>query len=250
MSNDHIFASALFALLFTPAVTVALLFAVYALVIRKETLSVPAATAPLTVVTLFTLAWLFFARLDSVEMPIRSTASVVGDAELTAMGKSLFDVHCSVCHGSDGRAPDGKGADLTHRISFDSALLNIQRGANNFKRTYPGGMPPMINDTMRAAQIAHYVSSGFTENEEGEKLYGMLGCARCHGDDGRGRQYLGPNIREFDLQTVALVLRNGKNGVIGKMPKFDHFSEEQVKALGQYVLSLSSVPDGSKTPGQ
>ena len=164
------------------------------------------------------------------------------DAALLQMGKGLFRVHCAVCHGTDGNAPDGKGANLTHRISFESALLNIQRGANNFKRTFPGGMPPMISDTHRAAQVAHYVSSGFSENETGKMLYGMLKCARCHGNDGRGRQYLGPNIREFDFKTVALVLKNGKNGVIGKMPRFEHFSDEQVRALGLYVIELGKHP--------
>ncbi len=164
------------------------------------------------------------------------------DAELLQMGKSLFGVHCAVCHGPDGNAPGGKGANLTHRISFDSALLNIRRGAHNFKRTFPGGMPPMIADIDRAAQVAHYVSSGFTENERGELLYRMLKCERCHGPDGRGKQFLGPNIREFDLQTVALVLKNGKNGVIGKMPRFEHFTDEEGRALGLYVMGLSETP--------
>ncbi|MDX1295231.1 MAG: c-type cytochrome [Sulfurimonadaceae bacterium] len=249
MSHDPVISAALFALLFTPAVTVALVFACYGLIMKRKPMSLSAATAPLVITVLFALLWLLFSRFDTAA-PERTTITVAGDAELTKMGKSLFDVHCSICHGVDGRAPDAKGADLTHRISFESALLNIQRGANNFKYTYPGGMPPMISDTMRAAQIAHYVSSGFTENEEGKKLYGMLGCVRCHGDDGRGRAYLGPNIREFDLQTVALVVKNGKKGVIGNMPKFDHFSEEQVKALGLYVLSLHAEHNGSKTPGQ
>jgi len=172
----------------------------------------------------------------------QASAADKDDDALRQMGAGLFRVHCAVCHGSDGKAPDGKGADLTHRISFESALRNIQRGANNFKRAFPGGMPPMIADTNRAAQVAHYVSSGFSENAEGEKLYGMLHCARCHGEEGRGREFLGPNIRAFDLPTVALVLKNGKNGVIGKMPKFDHLSDEQVRALGLYVLTLSKRP--------
>jgi mono/diheme cytochrome c family protein len=250
MSNDPAFASALFALLFTPAVTLALVFAIYGLIMKRKPLSLSAATAPLAIVVLFALVWILFARVEQAKTPVRVTVPILSDTESTTMGKSLFDVHCSVCHGPNGKAPDAKGADLTHRISFDSALLNIQRGANNFKQTYPGGMPPMISDTMRAAQIAHYVSSGFAENEEGAKLYAMLGCARCHGDDGRGKEYLGPNIREFDLQTVALVLKNGKNGVIGKMPKFDYFNDEQIKALGLYVLSLSSDINDSKMPGQ
>ena len=195
---------------------------------------------------IFAYALLFspFATLTPGEMhqiaaePNRSRS----DTELLQMGKNLFGVHCAVCHGPDGNAPGGKGANLTHRISFESALLNIRRGAHNFRQSFPGGMPPMIDDIDRAAQVAHYVSSGFSENERGELLYGMLHCARCHGEEGRGRQFLGPNIREFDLKTVALVLKNGKNGVIGKMPRFETFSDEEVRALGLYVISLQQHP--------
>jgi mono/diheme cytochrome c family protein len=194
---------------------------------------------------IFAYAFLFspFATLspDAMQRNAAAPEQPRSDAELLQMGKTLFGVHCAVCHGPDGNAPGGKGANLTHRISFESALLNIRRGAHNFRRTFPGGMPPMIADIDRAAQVAHYVSSGFTENEEGRLLYGMLHCARCHGDDGRGRQFLGPNIREFDLQTVALVLKNGKNGVIGKMPRFGKFSDAEVRALGLYVISVSQT---------
>jgi mono/diheme cytochrome c family protein len=180
-----------------------------------------------------------FATLAPEKMHQRAAVSKQSTADgLRRMGKSLFRLHCASCHGIDGNAAEGKGADLTARISFKSALLNIQKGANNFKRTFPGGMPPMVSDTDRAAQVANYVASGFTENRRGMTLYGMLGCARCHGEEGRGREFLGPNIREFDLQTVALVLKNGKNGVIGKMPRFEKFTDQQVKALGLYVISL------------
>ena len=255
MMNDPVISSAFAVLLLFFTLTAATLALLFAYIRRggkrgKGFSSVETALA-LTVgggvpVALLLYALLFSpaATLSPAQMHAEAAAAAQDgdDAKLLQIGQGLFRVHCAVCHGIDGNAPDGKGANLTHRISFESALLNIQRGANNFKRTFPGGMPPMIADTNRAAQVAHYVSSGFSENAEGEMLYGMLGCARCHGDEGRGREYLGPNIRAFDLKTVALVLKNGKNGVIGKMPRFDHFSDEQVRALGLYVISLGKQP--------
>ncbi len=241
MSNDPVFDAALFALFFTPAITAAVFFLFYALVMRHTPLHPVKAVAPAAVVVLLAVTWMALPPVQPGPKVIFVAEQSMSESELQEMGKGLFSVHCAVCHGENGKAPDGKGADLTHRISFESALLNIQRGANNFKQTFPGGMPPMIADTDRAAQVAHYVSSGFTENERGKMLYGMLKCARCHGEAGRGQEYLGPNIREFDQQTVALVLKNGKNGMIGKMPKFDQFNEEQIKALGLYVISLKEA---------
>ena len=211
---------------------------------RTESDSTPAGSVAKAAIAGIIASLLFIIGLTWANWPSSAKAVVVNDekplddAQLLGMGKNLFNVHCAICHGENGKAPGGKGADLTRRISFGSALLNIRRGANNFKRDFPGSMPPMVSDENRAAQIAHYVSSGFTENEEGRMLYGMIQCARCHGEEGRGIRRLGPNIREFDEATVLMVLRNGKDGVIGTMPKFDHFSDTQQRALARYVLTF------------
>ena len=258
MTNDPVIITA-FAVYFAAfTVTVVTLFAIYRIVRtekpqaptpeemgsgRQSLLALAIGVGVPASLLVYALFFSPMARLSPEEMHERQMEAMqaTDEKELVQMGKGLFGLHCAVCHGKDGNAPDGKGANLTHRISFESALLNIQRGANNFKRPFPGGMPPMIPDTRRAAQVAHYVSSGFSENEEGKLLYKMLKCERCHGPEGRGREFLGPNIREFDLKTVALVLKNGKNGVIGKMPRFEHFGEEQVKALGLYVIHLQNA---------
>lgn len=254
MMNDSVAASILLAEFFVVFATAASLLAVYFYIRSKEggsaakTKPPRSSLAPIAigigaaVLVGMVVHMVFYSPLASLlkEKTPRPAASKqpVSDAELLQMGKGLFAVHCAACHGPNGDAPKGKGANLTRRISLKSAVLNIQKGANNFKRAFPGGMPPMISDTDRAAQVANYVSSGFTENRRGKMLYEMLHCARCHGEDGRGRAFLGPNIREFDLQTVALVLKNGKNGVIGKMPRFENFTQEQTRALGLYVMSL------------
>lgn len=254
--NDPVITSALSVMIFAFLATVAVLLLLFWLMRPEKRGRAAAAPEPSlkpqivlaiiigivvpAAILLYALVFSPLATLTPDEMHRGEALSkqTVDDAELRQMGKSLFRLHCASCHGPGGDAPKGKGANLTRRISLKSAFLNIQKGANNFKRTFPGGMPPMISDDDRAAQVANYVSSGFTENRRGKMLYEMLHCARCHGEDGRGKKFLGPNIREFDLQTVALVLKNGKNGVIGKMPRFENFTDEQVRALGLYVISL------------
>jgi cbb3-type cytochrome c oxidase subunit III len=243
MINDSLPAIVITVLILSYLVVGGVVFAIYRYT-RGSGEGTPAGSVAKAAIAGIIVSLLFIIGLTWANWPSQVKAVSVteetplDDAQLLGMGKNLFNVHCAICHGSDGKAPGGKGADLTHRISFESALLNIRRGANNFKRDFPGSMPPMVSDENRAAQIAHYVSSGFTENEEGKMLYGMIQCARCHGDDGRGIRRLGPNIREFDERTILMVLRNGKNGVIGTMPKFDHFSDIQQRSLARYVLTF------------
>jgi mono/diheme cytochrome c family protein len=254
MMDDPVISSALSVMVFAFVLTLAVLALLFWLMRPKK--SAKAAAPAKTSITpqivlaiiigvivpagilLYALFYSPLATMTPEKMHHSAVSKQTQDDELRGMGKSLFRLHCASCHGADGNAEQGKGANLTARISFKSALLNIQKGANNFKRTFPGGMPPMISDTDRASQVANYVASGFIENRRGKTLYEMLHCARCHGEDGRGREFLGPNIREFDLKTVALVLKNGKNGVIGKMPRFEKFTDKQVRALGLYVISL------------
>lgn len=242
MMNDPVLAGTLFSLFFVVVATAGTALAIFLFGRGKDAIPIGWLGRTAILVALVTVAWMLFYSpvftLHQASPHTHESGIMPDDEKLLKMGKNLFNVHCGICHGEAGDAPKGKGANLTHRISFESALLNIQRGANNFRHAFPGGMPPMISDRLRAAQVAHYVSSGFTENEEGKMLYRMINCARCHGEDGRGLQYMGPNIREFDLKTVALVLRHGKNGVIGKMPRFEQLSDEQIRALGLYVISL------------
>ena len=154
------------------------------------------------------------------------------------MGRALFRQKCAFCHGRDARGRNGFAADLTQRISKARAMLNIQKGARNFVHSYPGGMPPMVPDRKRAEILADYVSKGFPAIHSGTELYVKAHCARCHGKDGRGKRYRAPNIGTFDLETVAAILKNGKFGILGRMPSYASLAPYQVAMLYEYIASL------------
>ena len=68
------------------------------------------------------------------------------------------------------------------------------------------------------------------QNEPGEKLYGNLGCAGCHGEDARGGR--GPDLRSPALwaqddteQHLFDVIKNGVNGA--GMPSFAKMASDQ-----------------------
>ena len=96
----------------------------------------------------------------------------------------------------------------------------------------------MVPDRKRAESIADYVAKGFPKDHPGAELYVKAHCARCHGEDGRGIRYRAPNIREFDLETVAAILKNGKFGILGRMPAYANLAPYQVAMLYEYIVSI------------
>jgi len=154
---------------------------------------------------------------------------------LEAMGISLYLVQCAPCHGVDAEGINGKAHDLTKRFTKEQVLDVINNGANNFKTAYPAGMPAGMAFGDDAVEIAKYVADGFKGEQPAS--YGV--CAGCHGADGEGITYVGPNIREYDNALVAAVLKDGKRGNIGVMPNFEgRLNETQEKALATYIRSL------------
>ncbi len=177
---------------------------------------------------------------------LESLMQKIDHERLAEMGRELFLQKCAFCHGKDARGRDGFAADLSRRISRERALLNIQKGARNFTHSYPGGMPPMVPDRSRAERIADYVARGFPDAHPGAELYVKAHCTRCHGEEGRGIRYRAPNIRDFDLETVAAILKNGKFGILGRMPAYTNLAPYQVAMLYEYIASLrTETSDGN-----
>ncbi len=164
--------------------------------------------------------------------------------KLVAMGESVFIVQCSQCHGLAADGINGKAANLNQRIEKKSVKHVIENGANNLG--FPAPMPDrmglfnmntgaLITDA-EIAKVAKYVSSGM--KGEGADVFAGT-CAACHGADGKGMEMVAPSIAEFNPALVATVLQHGKKGAIGKMPAFDLLNDQQIKAVGAYVTSLS-----------
>jgi len=159
----------------------------------------------------------------------------ISKEDLVGMGQSVFLVQCAPCHGVDAEGIEGKAQDLTKRIAEASVLATIENGANNFKSEYPGGMPAGMASGQDAKDIAKYVAGGF----KGEAPASFAACAGCHGQDGRGMDYVAPNIREYSDKVVATILKDGKKSTIGTMPSFEgRLSDTQVKAVANYLRSI------------
>ncbi|XPV82174.1 MAG: c-type cytochrome [Halarcobacter sp.] len=155
---------------------------------------------------------------------------------LVAMGESIYLVQCAPCHGVDAEGINGKAQNLTNRIAKDQVEYVIKNGSNNLKTVYPGGMPPMmLTEQADIDAVATYVAGGF----KGEQPAAFGVCAGCHGTDGKGMAYVGPNIKNYDDAIVATVLENGKQGNIGMMPSFKgRLNPTQEKAVAAYIRSL------------
>lgn len=162
------------------------------------------------------------------------------------MGESIFLVQCAQCHGLSADGIDGKAANLNNRIEKVSVKHVILHGANNHLLGTEMPMPDrnglfnantgtLITDA-EIDQVSEYVANGMTG--EGADVFAGV-CAACHGADGKGMEYVAPNIAEFTPALVKNVLAHGKKGAIGAMPAFTNLTDVQTEALSAYVTSLS-----------
>ena len=159
---------------------------------------------------------------------------------LVEMGESVFLAECKVCHGINADGIDGKAANLNKRLDAVAIKHAIANGANNFKTDFPGGMPPMmLTDAAQIDSVTQYIMAGFPDGHKGAESFVMGGCTGCHGEKGEGMPFVGPKINGFDIPTVHSVLKDGKKGAMGTMPKFERLNAKQQEAVSAYITSLS-----------
>ena len=167
--------------------------------------------------------------------------SSLSQADIT-QGATLYQAHCSVCHGVDGSG--GKGPNLRrptyHRAGDDEALLRVIR------RGIPeGGMPSgwMLN-TLELRQVGGYLRSiGRTaaapvpgKSERGLVVYERQGCSSCHIIRGEGGS-LGPELSEVGLRRGAPHLRESIVNPGADLPEKSAFIEA-VSANGVEIRGL------------
>jgi len=176
-------------------------------------------------------------------------ANIKGD-RLVDMGESVYLVECVACHGlnADGNA-EIDAADLNKRISAKSVKYVVNHGSNNKLLGTEMPMPDrnglfnantgaLITDAEIDA-VAKYVADGFNPADKaGAEVFSGV-CASCHGADGKGMEYVAPNIHEYTPALVVNVLNNGKVGGIGKMPAMERLNAKQKEAIAAYVMSLT-----------
>ncbi|QOP46505.1 c-type cytochrome [Sulfurimonas paralvinellae] len=176
-------------------------------------------------------------------------ANIKGE-QLVNMGESVYLVECVNCHGlnADGNN-EVDAADLNRRISEKSVKYVVNHGSNN--KLLGTEMPmPDRNGLFNAAtgalitdkeidDVAKYVAGGLKDaNSAGAKVFANV-CSSCHGPDGKGMEYVAPDIADWNQKLIVNVLDNGKVGAIGKMPAMDRLNPKQKEAIAAYVMSLS-----------
>ena len=163
------------------------------------------------------------------------------------MGKSVFVAECKVCHGLQADGIDGKAANLNVRLEASVVKHVIENGSNNRLMGDEMPMPDRnglfnmnTNELITDAEIdlvSKYVANGM--KGPGAEVFAGA-CASCHGEDGKGMEFVAPNIAAFTPELVANVLTHGKKGAIGAMPKFDRLNPKQKEAVGAYITSISA----------
>ncbi len=172
--------------------------------------------------------------------------SITGD-RLVEMGESVFLAECKVCHGLTADGIDGKAANLNVRLEYKTIKNVIEHGSNNHLLGMEMPMPDRnglfnmnTNAPISDAEIdtvSKYVANGM--KGEGAEIFNGT-CVSCHGPDGKGIDFVAPDIAEFTPTLVENVLKHGKKGSIGVMPAFDKLNDKQKEAVGAYIANISS----------
>lgn len=166
---------------------------------------------------------------------------------LKDMGKSVYLSECQACHGLNADGVNGTAANLNVRLEYKTVKHVINNGANNKLLGTEMPMPDrnglfnmntgeLITDA-EIETVSHYVANGMTG--EGEEVFQAV-CSSCHGVDGKGMEYVAPNIASFDIPLVTNILTHGKKGAIGVMPAFDRLNAKQKEAVSAFITSLSA----------
>jgi mono/diheme cytochrome c family protein len=235
-------------------------------------------------VLLLLLAWLPVARIAEAR---------------AATSAELYGRECAVCHGSDGRG-DGPAAGLLspRPRDFTSGLYKFRSTPSGTLPTVddlvgtitaglPGTSMPGYLGLLSAGEIAslarHILTlappgssqdrplelgepgdSGSKSVEQGRVLFESVGCAGCHGRDGRGagwrpaREGLGADPRPTDLSTpwtfrggsaAESIARRILTGIDGSpMGSYaDRLTTAEAWALALYVPTLARRPAWEET---
>lgn len=159
----------------------------------------------------------FAAEPRSPDMGSRVDGSTpdLGDPEAVAMGRELFELVCSGCHGITGEG--GRGPNLVTAAGVqnasDQALFAV------IKEGIPGSdMPPSPLEGKEIWQLAAYVRNlsapARRQNVPGDReagrmlFYGRAGCTRCHMVRGEGG-YLGPDLTNLGVTRNLARIREG-----------------------------------------
>lgn len=149
-------------------------------------------------------------------------------------GDAVLQLHgCKSCHAvtNDKRLV---GPTLHTRKFTKEQVLNVINNGQNQLGYAMGAMPAGLASGADAEAIAAYVAGGM----KGDKPASFAACSSCHGEDGKGQFGSAPSLVSYDVDLLRNVLKHGKEGDMGKMPKFPYVSEDEIKAIAEYLESI------------
>ena len=146
-----------------------------------------------------------------------------GDAVLQRHG-------CKSCHAINTDKVLVGPSLKTRRLTKEQVLDVIENGQDKLGYAM-GAMPAGMATGADAQAIATYVAGGM----KGSKPASFATCAGCHGEDGKGQYGTAPSLVTYDADLLRNVLKHGKKGMIGTMPKFPYATEEDVAAIAKYL---------------
>lgn len=146
-------------------------------------------------------------------------------------GDAILQRHgCKSCHAVNTDKMLVGPSLQTRRLTKEQVLDVIKNGQNELGYAM-GAMPADMATGADAEEIAAYVAGGM----KGEQPASFAACSSCHGEDGKGQYGTAPSLVSYDVDLLRNVLKNGKEGMIGTMPKFPYVSEEEVTAIAEYL---------------
>jgi ubiquinol-cytochrome c reductase cytochrome c subunit len=228
---------------------------------RRSALVGPAALVGAVMAVFAVLFWTLPAPAQT--KPVRM------DPVSIAAGETLYDLHCSACHGVG--AVGAKGPPL---LDVGPAAVDFFLSTGRMPLASPNDEPepgPPFFNPDQIANIVAYVnyldtvhgtpgpgipevtppcgteSAACPTLSEGNSLF-LLNCAQCHAASGAGGMlshgYVVPSVRQATPTQVAEAVRVGPR----PMPTFGpgQFTNQQVSAIADYVtyMSHSSNPGG------
>tara|TARA_B100000959_G_scaffold286714_1_gene366712 strand:+ start:5453 stop:6334 length:882 start_codon:yes stop_codon:yes gene_type:complete len=174
---------------------------------------------------------------------------LLDNQEVIKMGKRIFVVHCSACHGADAKGSIGFPNLVDSEWIWGDSTEAIQHSITNGRNAAMPAWLTIIGER-GVSEVAEYVlsisKSSYNEDLVGNgKEYFQNYCFGCHGMDGTGNLALGtPNLTNdlwlygHSKERIMDVIANGRNGV---MPAFkDKLSSDKIHIVNAYIQSLSN----------
>lgn len=177
----------------------------------------------------------------------KPTDELVKDKAALKIGRKIFAMNCSQCHGSDAEGnigfPNLADDDWNYGGEFEQIKISISEGRK-------GIMPPFASILQEdgVKQVAAYVRS-LTENNQradlvkaGQEKYKMI-CSSCHGDDAKGKDIFGaPNLTDniWMHGSSDIIEKVLTEGLKANMPAHKHLLDvNSIKLVTAYVYSLN-----------